>query len=421
MPRGAIGFLLLLTFYFCHSVAFAFAFDMPVRCHRIDPAGDPSRSAIVVQPRPELWCYQRLSEPAGAQFIFNADGDVVRPELAMLVEADGVLTHGSMLAGEVTLHRSVASVFNPFSIPAQEPKSDIGILSVPPQHLRESAREVLKRFRSEGASLQRMSLVEGVVTETVEARALPWRGYWWSYKSAAMLTPLGKYDRFVQGVNGASPRARSWESRYHRYKGINWEGHCNGWAASAIIRAEPRVARRDPVTGLVFSVSDQKGILAETDYCVVTAFFGTRYRGRGNIRDIAPDLFHKTLRYYIGQLGKPVAFDYKRAHAVDNHIISGYEMEIERSGPNRFQVTTRLRAHKYDKSRSQSPGVAPRYTRTYRYTLTTDDRGEIVGGAWRSDNPDFLWVPLAPAECASNNPRVQGRVTEAILALPPAE
>ena len=65
------------------------------------------------------------------------------------------------------------------------------------------------------------------------------------------------------------PGAAAWESTNHRYQGTWWEGHCNGWAASSVLRVQPVASKRDPCSGLVFSVSEQKGLLAERDLCIV--------------------------------------------------------------------------------------------------------------------------------------------------------
>src|SRR5690606_15105934 len=246
------------------------------------------------------------------------------------------------------------------------------------------------------------------------------RGYWWPYKGAPLYgsanSPLSKYDRYVQAHTGSNPNSVSWERTNHRYKGVSWEGHCNGWAASAVLRAEPRVSRRDPVSGITFSVGDQKGLLAETDYCAKVAFFGTRYP-KGSRQDIFPDRFHKTLGYYISNLGKPVNLDYNSAGPVDNHVITGYSMNIQSTGTNVYTVTAKLTVHKYDSSSSAAPGMAPTYIRNYKYQLHTDSAGNILRGTWLTNNPDFLWVPLSPTECSSNNPRINSQMVLNILNL----
>ena len=94
-------------------------------------------------------------------------------------------------------------------------------------------------------------------------------------------------------------------------------------------------------------------------------------------------------------------------------------MTMQRTGGNSFTVTARLTIHKYDGKRTDVPGVAPMYGKTYRYTLRVDSSGNPIGGTWLSSNPDFLWVPLALASCASNNPKVNASTVQAVLDLAP--
>jgi len=404
----------------------AFAANPPT-CFRFEIPDVPT-SSVSLQSHSEVWCYQKLSEPAGSVYIFNADQEKVRPELAMIIEPDGLMTHGSLLAGEVSVHSVRARDFNPFGIPTHEPRHLQPLLKqeVFTQGLEQSAIEVLNFLMTQPSSFRETRLQEGFVESRVQTELLPWRGYWWAYKglplSGTASSPLAKYDRFVRARTGTNPGAQRWENSNHRYHGIVWEGHCNGWAASSVLRREPAYSKRDPVSGVVFSVTDQKGILAETDYCATVAFYGKRYRGgRDDIRDIYPAEFHKVLTYYIGEIGKPVASDYKRDSSVDNHIVSGYEMDIQKTGTNTYSVSTKLIMHKYDNSRISEPGVAPEYARYYRYTLITDDYGAPIGGSWKSINPDFLWVPLASSDCNSNNPRIRHGYTADILDLPRAE
>lgn len=400
----------------------AWANANPAACYRFEMTDSPESNASY-RSHYETWCYQNLSSPHGSTYIFNADQEKVRAELAIVVEPDGQLTHGSMLAGQLSVHRVRAKSFNPFSIPLQEPRNLPPILGVEilSSEMLQSAQEVLSFLLSHQAREIDIRVDAGHFESSVATELLPWRGYWWPYRNLPLSGPLGKYDRFVRARTGTNPGAQRWENGNHRYHGIVWEGHCNGWAASSVLRKEPAFAKRDPASGVIFSIVDQKGILAETDYCATIGFFGNRYRGgRDDIRDIYPALFHKVLTYYIGEIGKPVAIDYKRDSSVDNHIISGYQMDIEKTGVNSYLVTTRLKMHKYDGSRVAQPGVAPEYSRIYKYTLTTDEAGIPVSGSWRSTNPDFLWVPLASSDCTKNNPRIDHAMTAEILDLPAA-
>lgn len=410
--------VIIASFYAARALS-----ETQPNCYSFTLADSPEADAVIVENK-ETWCYQKLNSPQGTIFVFNADADKVVPELSFLVDADGVMTHASLMQGQRTVHKILAKEFNPFSIPYNEPKN---MQSLVPQfvnkELLKSANEALRVLSTSDAKLAQINTLEMDVGEIVEDTDIkPWRGYWWAYNGRRLSnganSPMAKYDRFVKAREGSSPGAQAWENSRHRYHGINWEGHCNGWAASSVIRPEPINSKFDEKSGMTFSVSDQKGLLAETDYCVKVAFFGNRYRGSGsNPRDIGPALFHKTLRYYIGTLKKPVATDYKRFEDVDNHVISGYTMNIKKTGTNTYAVTTKIRIHKYDKGPSSEPGMAPLYTRTYSYRLHEDADGTLTG-SWTSGNPDFLWVPLAIMDCNNNNPRINHDRIQEILDLP---
>jgi hypothetical protein len=386
-------------------------------CYRIEmPA--PFTSALEVS-RTEVWCYRSVDFPAGSVYIYNADAERVRPELAMLVEPDGMITHGSLLADEITVHRVHSSQINPYTVPLQEPTNVAPLLMYKDAPFAESAERVFSFLFSESPEFEDLAIQVGHFTASADHK--PWRGYWWPYKgqplSGTSSSPLAKYDRFVQARTGANPGAAAWENSHHRYSGVWWEGHCNGWAGSSILRRQPSSTKTDARSGVSFTVADQKGILAEMDYCVSSAFFGNRYRsGRDNISDIDAALFHRTITYYLGRLGKPIATDYRRDAVVDNHSFSGYSMDITQSGPQTYSVKTTLTMHKYDGSRSNTPGTAPTYSKTYRYTLREGANGSI-SGSWAGDNPDFLWVPLSLTDCSKNNPGLNSARVNEILGL----
>ncbi len=359
--------------------------------------------------RTETWCYDTNSV-TGDIFIYNADFDEVRPELALLIDRSGNLTHGSLQAGKISLHKVNAREINPYSIPLSEPV-DMPVTRLENEKSRNlnfSAQKVMELFRT--------GEVKQSVLPLAAASNLPWRGYWWPRRGAPMVPPLVKYDQFVSG-RAPNPGAAAWERARHAYNGVNWAGHCNGWAAASILRAEPRMSRADTATGVTFTVSDQKALLSELDYCVSVAFFGNRNYGAGNNGDIRPELFHKTVLYYIGSLKKPVIMDYRADASVDNHVVSAYSMQIQDISATQKIVTANMIFHGYDKSASNAVGVAPRYTRIYKYRLTTDTSGKIIGGSWISGNPDFIWVPLSPARCRSNNQNISGQWIATILAM----
>lgn len=392
-----------------------------VLCYRFDVSQTADRAASIMQIQTETWCYRELSYPAGATFIFNGDEEIVRPELSMVIDVNGILTHASLQAGEVTVHRVRAAELNPFSIPLLEPQN-IWPQEVNQSYNPHSADKVLEFLLASKPLVKDLS-IHAIPEDSASANTKPWRGYWWPYigqpLSGSPQSPLAKYDKYVEAHTGSNPGAAGWESRHHRFHGVLWEGHCNGWAASSILRKPPITPKYDPQSGITFSVSDQKGLLAETDYCAKTAFFGRRYRGRtgDDINDIYPDVFHKTILYYIGELRKPIVMDHKRKASVDNNVVSGYSIRRMKKNDREYDITTVLTMHKYDRSRSEEPGVARTYTRTYKYSLTADASGKIIGGSWSTENPDFLWVPLAICDCSTNNPQMKHEVVQQILDL----
>lgn len=389
-------------------LALLFAAAVPAygdtRCYQFEietPSRDPHEAT-----REERWCYQEAGENL---YIFNADEEEVKPELALLKNEDGSVTHGSLLADEITFHR--VKGLNPFPVPLELPgrSPSAEMLSARAQA---SAQRVLSQLKSVSPELIDLSAQER--PRAAQARQ-PWRGFWWPYKNFTIGPVLSKYDRYVS-ARGPNPNTYGWERSRHVYEGVWWEGHCNGWAASSILRSQPTISRTDSATGLVFSVSDQKGILAEHDYCARATMYGRRYRGGGdNIWDMEPALFHNTILYYIGRLGKPIAMDYRRDGAVDNHVVSGYGMQIVRSSPTLLNVITTLRVHKYDTKKTEAPGIAPTYSRVYKYELRQDGSGRTIGGRWLSNNPDFLWAPLSPANCKRGGNELTEGYVQAIL------
>lgn len=389
-----------------------------------DTGGNPTLAESPVPAKEETWCYRALSSPADATFIYNFDNGVVRPELSAIVERDGTLTHASRLTGELTVHR-LKSNYNPLPVPLTPPpaapKDDVS--SRAPGML-EAADDVLSLLLREPATNEDISLQsEGDFSAFAKTDALPWRGYWWPYSSGKLHrgrgSPLAKYDRFVKARSGKNPGAQKWEKSHHKYTGIKWSGHCNGWAAAAILRPQPRTSLYDPASGTRFSISDLKGLLSEKDKCVKLAFFGRRYNGKrgDNLKDIHAREFHNTIRYYLGQLGKPIALDRIQGRGIDNNIISGYSMKIRRVGTRLFDVQTRLTIHRYDHGRINSPGVAPSYRKILKYRVWVDQDGQITKSRWLTSNPDFLWVPLAPNQCETSNPNVTEEWLQEILRL----
>jgi hypothetical protein len=405
------GFLILALGLYLpnHSAS---AQPQTAECYRFK-SHDLPIAAPSPEERSEIWCYRHLNEPSGATMIFQIDSQGrTTPELSFIVESDGSITHASLLQGNLSVH-NVRGNFTPIPVPLTPP-ADAERVPMPltPTSL-SSSDSALKVLTTSHITHADISLkMSGQFEAATSPSMLPWRGYWFPYSSGRLHygkeSTLAKFDRIIEARTGTRGTAQSWESRNHYADGVPWAGHCNGWAAAAIMRKEPSKPWTDPVSGITLSVGEQKGLLIERDYCPKFAFFGHRYVGpQSEFRDIHADLFHKTVRYYLGELGKPLLVDVMAHEPVENRVISGYKMQIANVGTNSFIVTMKATIHTYDLKLTDDQGTAPSEVRTYKYQLWTDHDGNITSGAWISANPDFLWMPLAPGrECKSTNPAV---------------
>jgi hypothetical protein len=407
-----LSFLILMTF---GSLASA----REDRCYRVPMPGGPDGSALIG--KSERWCYREHWSPVGSIFAYNADASEAKPELAFIIEPDETMIHGSIAGGRFTVHRVEAIGFSPFSVPLRLPHhllEEENPLANDERFLAsvESAERLL--IANAPASIASFKIEPGTFSAAVPDKALPFRGYLWKTRDLPLGPAMKKLDAFAK-ARGRVSHAFEWERDHHKYSGLSWSGHCNGWAASSVLRAEPLKRRFDAKSGTTFLVSDQKGFFVERDYCVSYSFYGRRFPN-GILEDITPQDFHKVLTYTIGTLKKPVALDLLRGRPVQNNVVSSYRSAITRTAPNQYQVVTQVRDHYYDTSINELVGLAPSQTLTYRYTLTTDDRGTITGGKWINTNPDFLWVPLSGARCSDENPYITEAMLDAIAKLPEA-
>ncbi len=246
----------------------------------------------------------------------------------------------------------------------------------------------------------------------------PWSGYWWSRKEGKLVKgwagnepPFRKYDRFVQARTGRNPGAHAWEADpangHYDPNGPSWAGHCNGWAAAAVMEPEPREPRT--LDGITFTTADQKALLSEMWMDCRTLFYGRRKDSAVPFSlDIYPNVFHRLLVENIKQKKRAIIADTSFSRSVWNYPIYGYETQWKRRWwlPGMVHVTTTVYF--------ADDGVKPEFlgtktfTKTYHYILQVNGRGEIIGGTWdpRSlwDHPDFVWIPIAdsPAQGGEN-------------------
>jgi competence ComEA-like helix-hairpin-helix protein len=158
----------------------------------------------------------------------------------------------------------------------------------------------------------------------------------WSYE-VSELSPMDKFALvdYLDGGNwwGNNPfDLPSWELlNSYNPGGESWWGHCNGWAAAAILANEPRESASVEVDGheIEFTTADLKGLLTEAHYSTNTRFYGSRYNGRDgdDISDLSPANFLKIINFYIRDQGVPLVFDTTASEAVWN--FPAWQAEVE--------------------------------------------------------------------------------------------
>ncbi len=152
------------------------------------------------------------------------------------------------------------------------------------------------------------------------------------------MSPLDKFAMLqtVEGhLHGTNPWfGPAWEILNHwSPAGSGWWGHCNGWAAAAILTDEPRATHNvefgngDDVD---LNVGDMKGLLSETYYGTMSNFFGARYNGDDgeDISDLSPKAVLQLLDTYIGKRGVPFVFDVTAGDQVWNYPAYEYDLTL---------------------------------------------------------------------------------------------
>ncbi|MBF0409374.1 MAG: hypothetical protein HQM10_18685 [Candidatus Riflebacteria bacterium] len=230
----------------------------------------------------------------------------------------------------------------------------------------------------------------------------PWSGYWWSRQDSGMVNALKKYDAFVEQKTGANPGAAGWEANPangHYYRNApSWAGHCNGWAAAAILEPEPKQPK--VVDGITFSVGTQKAILSEMYMTCYNEFYGKRRDHNFPLSlDIRPDIFHRLLIENIKNKKRPMVADTSFNKPVWNYPIYGYETSWTKNFfiPGCVFVTTTV-YFVDDGVRADYVGTKW-FSKNYHYVLYYNYNKEVTGGIWNIqslwDHPDFIWVPTA--------------------------
>ncbi|MFH1810317.1 MAG: MopE-related protein [Pseudomonadota bacterium] len=291
----------------------------------------------------------------------------------------------------------------------------------------------------------------------------PFRAPGQSYDEAyyAQLGPAGsaeaRYSGNWRARNGVDDDGDGEIDEAADWDGLEgWWGHCNGWAAAAIMVNEPL----HPVVdrGVRFEISDIKALLTDQWYSTPSGFLATRCNRRpqdsdpahaddssyywstdengrvveSECRDTNAASLYLVATNLIGRHGRAFVIDSNFDWQVWNWPVYSYRIQQQRrvdkaeairllgeSGDD-YKYNADAVAFAYVDMSIQyvSDGINPhkqpvghkveRYSHTDRYTmvLELDASDRIIGGEWAGDSktnhPDFIWVPSASRPNGSN-------------------
>ncbi|MEC7241609.1 MAG: ComEA family DNA-binding protein [Myxococcota bacterium] len=162
----------------------------------------------------------------------------------------------------------------------------------------------------------------------------------WSYKLDE-LSPMDKYalDLYFQnpGARNNPFYIQAWELlNSYNPGGESWWGHCNGWAAAAIMTNEPRESMTRDINGneVEYTTADLKGLFSEAHYATYSQFYGSRYNGEeDDVSDISPKAFHKLVSFYHRELQVPMVFDTTATEEVWNFPAWSTEIDVKETTP----------------------------------------------------------------------------------------
>jgi hypothetical protein len=235
-----------------------------------------------------------------------------------------------------------------------------------------------------------------------EAAVQPWSGWWWPAGPGSGPTlfapdgPLDKYDRYVAATSGESPGTRAWEREEMYVPGVAWAGHCNGFAAAALLEPEPTEPLN--VLGITFSVADQKGLLVDYHFGDAAAW------AFGADGDLNPADFHRMLLTWLGGAGQGFVLTYDMGKG-EVWSYPAYKFESHwTADPSRegvWRVTTTVWMADMDvPANFVGTKVYPSPAgKTFEYTLqgdpTSPDDGAWTGASrsGRFAHPGRIWYP----------------------------
>ena len=153
-----------------------------------------------------------------------------------------------------------------------------------------------------------------------------------------------------------------------------WFGHCNAWAAAAIMEPEPRFSTT--VDGIEFTAGDVKGYITELYMEISSTFYGSRNgyhedaksREAIDFQDVTPAAFHILFADMVGNKDKGFVIDRYTGSQVWNQPVRAYRSNVEPL----YEGTTGLeREVVYTKYGNSTPSLDERGTQTVYPVLVT--------------------------------------------------
>ena len=236
-----------------------------------------------------------------------------------------------------------------------------------------------------------------------DAEQYPWSGWWWPANNQVggprlfdVGGPLSKFDLFTESLGQPNPRTREWEQSELIFAGLRWAGHCNGWAAAALLEPEPTETR--VVNGVAFTVADQKGLLSSYHFADAALWALGSEDG-----DVTPADFHQALLSWIGTERKGMVFTFRIVgEEVWSYPAFKYETVV---GPDpvqanlwHAQTTVWLVDNNVPAGFVGGQPWPSAEGKLFEYTLVGDPFSP-EGGEWKPNNagrfgrPNMLWYP----------------------------
>lgn len=114
-----------------------------------------------------------------------------------------------------------------------------------------------------------------------------------------------------------------------------WYGHCNAWAAAAVMEPEPR--RDATVDGVTLTPGDVKGLLTEAWMECSSSFYGSRNdwdkdeeaKKEVDFQDVTPAAFHIFFADQIGNRDKSFVIDQCTGAEVWNQPVKSYRFSVK--------------------------------------------------------------------------------------------